>query len=156
MVARYRNKSRLCDLDDVAADSGEDHLIDLVAEDRRNQVREALNDLPQHERDAIVRVVLQGASLRAVAREQRRFGDDDSTSRQTRARQPVGSAEAKSAIRLSVPIDLPLQGVHRSGDSSELTLQTITPEGQHGHLAGLVMATAVSYTHLTLPTTGSV
>ncbi len=69
MVARYRNKSRWCDLDDVAADSGEDQLIDLVAEDRRNQVREALNDLPGQERDAIVRVVLQGASLRAVARD---------------------------------------------------------------------------------------
>ena len=69
MVARYRNKSRWCDLDDVAADSGQDHLIDLVAEDRRNQVRKALNDLPGHERDAIVRVVLQGTSLRAVARD---------------------------------------------------------------------------------------
>jgi len=45
---------------------------------------------------------------------------------------------------LSVPIHLTLKSLHRSGDGSELTFQTISPEGQHGHLAGLVMTTATS------------
>ena len=69
LVARYRNKTRWCELTDVAADSHQDQLVDLVAEDRRLQVRAAMNELPANERKAVVKVVLEGDSLRTAARE---------------------------------------------------------------------------------------
>ena len=69
MVARYRNKTRWCELTDVAADSHQEQLVDLAEEDRQTQVLEALDDLPANERKAIVQVILQGTSLREVARE---------------------------------------------------------------------------------------
>ena len=43
--------------------------VDLAEEDRQTQVLEALDDLPANERKAIVQVILQGTSLREVARE---------------------------------------------------------------------------------------
>jgi RNA polymerase sigma-B factor len=69
LVARYRNKTRWCELTDVAADSHQDQLVDLMAEDRRIQVRAAMDALPANERKAIVQVVLEGDSLRTVARD---------------------------------------------------------------------------------------
>ena len=54
---------------DVAADSHQEQLVDLAEEDRQTQVLEALDDLPANERKAIVQVILQGTSLREVARE---------------------------------------------------------------------------------------
>ena len=69
MVAQYRNKSRWSELTDVAADWRQDHLVNLAAADRLNQVRKAMGELPEDEEKAIVQVVLQGVSLRTVARE---------------------------------------------------------------------------------------
>ena len=68
VVARYRNKTRWCELTDVVADSHEDQLVDLVEEDRRSRVHKAMDALPANERQAIVQVILQGTSLRKVAR----------------------------------------------------------------------------------------
>jgi len=68
LVARYRNKTRWCELTDAAADSHQDQLVDLMAEDRRTKVRAAMDDLPANERKAIVQVILEGDSLRTVAR----------------------------------------------------------------------------------------
>ena len=69
MVAWYRNKSRWSEIDDLGADWRQDHLGDLARKDRRNQVRKALSDLPEQEREAIEQVVLQGSSLRSVAKD---------------------------------------------------------------------------------------
>ena len=69
MVAQYRNKSRWSELTDVAADWRQDHLVNLAAADRLNQVRKAMGELPEDEEKAIVQVVLQGVSLSTVARE---------------------------------------------------------------------------------------
>ena len=68
VVARYRNKTRWCELTDVVADSHEDQLVDLVEEDRRSRVHKAMDALPANEQQAIVQVILQGTSLRKVAR----------------------------------------------------------------------------------------
>ena len=68
VVARYRNKTRWCELTDVVADSHEDQLVDLVEEDRRSRIHKAMDALPANERQAIVQVILQGTSLRKVAR----------------------------------------------------------------------------------------
>ena len=68
VVARYRNKTRWCELTDVVADSQQDQLVDLVEEDRRSRVHKAMDALPANERQAIVQVILQGTSLRKVAR----------------------------------------------------------------------------------------
>ena len=57
------------ELTDVVADSHQDQLVDLVAEDRRLQVRADMNELPANERKAVVKVVLEGDSLRTAARE---------------------------------------------------------------------------------------
>ena len=50
VVARYRNKTRWCELTDVVADSHEDQLVDLVEEDRRSRVHKAMDALPANER----------------------------------------------------------------------------------------------------------
>ena len=68
VVARYRNKTRWCELTDVVADSQQDQLVDLVEQDRRSRVHKAMDALPANERQAIVQVILQGTSLRKVAR----------------------------------------------------------------------------------------
>ena len=68
VVARYRNKTRWCELTDVVADSQQDQLVDLVEEDRRSRLHKAMDALPANERQAIVQVILQGTSLRKVAR----------------------------------------------------------------------------------------
>ena len=61
-------QTRWCELTDGVADSQQDQLVDLVEEDRRSRVHKAMDALPANERQAIVQVILQGTSLRKVAR----------------------------------------------------------------------------------------